>query len=475
MSIPRAAFLEFDFGDASPVLRPPPPAAPPSSPVEPRVESVSQLTRRIRTLLEGSFSSVWVEGEVSNLRRQSSGHNYFTLKDEGAQLSCVLFKNTARALRVDLNDGDHIRAFGSLSIYEPRGQYQLVVQDLQLGGVGTLQARFDALKRKLSAEGLFDQARKKDLPQFPLTIAIVTSPSGAALRDMLHVFQRRAPWLRILICPARVQGAGAHLELADWLHTLNFPPAGCPPADVIVLARGGGSIEDLWEFNEEALAREVARSRIPVVSAIGHEIDFTIADFVADLRSPTPSAAAELLSPDGPVLHRRLDSLSTSLEIALTRVLDHRSTVLDLVSQGPLVSEPQRFVGQLIQQTDSLENDLAHSFSTSLGAKAALLAASASRFHSLRPDHVLEACQQQLAHLDSRLTLNVDHRLQTLAATLQQQSALLRSLGPPAVFARGYSMTTSVSGRPVHKVEDVVPGEILLTRVSDGEIQSTVR
>ena len=266
-----------------------------------KVMTVSQLTRRIRTLLERQLGSVRVEGELSNVRRQGNGHTYFTLKDETAQLACVLFRGYAHAGMPALTDGSQVQAAGELTVYEPRGQYQLIVHDIEAAGAGVLQARFEALKRKLAAEGLFDAARKRVLPGFPRCLALVTSPSGAAVRDLLNILGRRAPWIRVLVFPVRVQGGGACQEIAQALTTLARPlGGGLPQPDVIVLARGGGSIEDLWCFNEEEVARAIAASPIPVVSAVGHEIDFTIADFVADLRAPTPSAAAELIAPDGP-------------------------------------------------------------------------------------------------------------------------------------------------------------------------------
>ena len=255
-----------------------------------KVLTVAELTRAIRGTLETKFGAVWVQGEVSNYKLHPSGHQYFTLKDSRAQISCVIFRNAMGPLRRPLTDGAQVQVYGQISVFEARGQYQLSVQILQPRGLGVLQAKFEALKRKLEAEGLFDPARKRPLPRYPQRIGIVTSPSGAAIRDMLNVLARRGRNLQILINPVRVQGSGAATEIAAAIRELGLPNETWAPLDVLVIARGGGSIEDLWEFNEEAVARAIFESTIPIVSAIGHEIDFTIADFVADLRAPTPSA-----------------------------------------------------------------------------------------------------------------------------------------------------------------------------------------
>src|SRR5471032_329355 len=261
-----------------------------------RILTVAELTRAIRATLETKFGAVWVQGEISNYKLHPSGHQYFTLKDQRAAISCVIFRNTLPSAAQPISDGAQVQVYGNVSVFEARGQYQLSVQILQTRGAGLLQARFEALKRKLEAEGLFDPARKRALPRFPKRIGIVTSPSGAAIRDMLNVLRRRAPNVEVLISPVRVQGSGAAAEIATALNELAAPNPLWEPIDVIVIARGGGSIEDLWEFNEEIVARAIFNSAIPVVCAVGHEIDFTIADFVADLRAPTPSAAAELIT-----------------------------------------------------------------------------------------------------------------------------------------------------------------------------------
>ncbi len=304
-----------------------------------KVLTVAELTRAIRGTLETKFAAVWVQGEISNYKLHPSGHQYFTLKDQRAAISCVIFRNTLPPFPKPLNDGAQVQVYGQVSVFEARGQYQLSVQILQTRGLGLLQAKFEALKRKLEAEGLFDSARKRALPRFPKRIGIVTSPSGAAIRDMLNVLERRAPGLEILINPVRVQGIGAATEIAVAIRELTRPNESWKPLDLVVVTRGGGSIEDLWEFNEEIVARAIFEAPIPVVSAVGHEVDFTIADFVADLRAPTPSAAAELIIPDASDLLRRVAELSSRLDRNLRNFLSQNQTRLRFLSERTLGRE----------------------------------------------------------------------------------------------------------------------------------------
>jgi len=278
-----------------------------------KVLTVSELTRSIRSALETKFRAVWVQGEVSNYKAHPNGHQYFTLKDARTQIACVIWRDSMAPLREALADGARIQLFGTVSVFEARGQYQINVQIVQPFGRGALQAKFEALKRKLEAEGLFDPARKRELPKLPRRIGIVTSPSGAAIRDILNILRRRAPWMSILINPVRVQGSGAAREIAVAIRELATPNESFASLDLIIVTRGGGSIEDLWEFNEEIVARAIAAAEIPIVSAVGHEIDFTICDFVADLRAPTPSAAAELIVRDMVYLVRDLEGCTRRL------------------------------------------------------------------------------------------------------------------------------------------------------------------
>ncbi|HWM78482.1 MAG TPA: exodeoxyribonuclease VII large subunit, partial [Methylomirabilota bacterium] len=294
---------------------------------ERRVYTVSELTAGIKGTLEGTFPAVWVEGEISNLRVPSSGHAYFTLKDEGAQLSAVLFRGRGRRVRFEPEDGMHVLAFGGLDVYAARGQYQLVVELMEPQGLGALQLAFEQLKRKLEAEGLFDEARKRPLPAFPRVIGIVTSPTGAAIRDMLNIIGRRFADLHILITPVRVQGDEAPGEIVQALLHLQE----IANLDVIIVGRGGGSIEDLWAFNDERVARALAVCRVPVISAVGHETDFTIADFVADLRAPTPSGAAELVVREKLAVMETLADLYARLKQAMTAEMGARRERVDFL------------------------------------------------------------------------------------------------------------------------------------------------
>jgi exodeoxyribonuclease VII large subunit len=303
------------------------------------VLTVTELTRTIRRTLETKFNAVWVQGEISNYKLHPSGHQYFTMKDQRAAISCVIFRNTLPPTAQPIADGAQVQVYGNVSVFEARGQYQLSVQILQTRGAGLLQAKFEALKRKLEAEGLFDIARKRPLPKFPKRIGIVTSPSGAAIRDILNVLGRRAPNVAILISPVRVQGIGAAAEIATALKELSTPNDAWEPIDLIVVTRGGGSIEDLWEFNEEIVARAIFHSPIPVVSAVGHEIDFSIADFVADLRAPTPSAAAELIVPDSVELSRRVVELGSCIEKCMRNFILQSRARLRFVSERTLARE----------------------------------------------------------------------------------------------------------------------------------------
>src|SRR3989475_4607978 len=298
------------------------------------VLSVSQLTDQLRGVVEEKFPAVWVEGEISNFRLYTSGHAYFTLKDENAQLRAVLFRTRMRRLRFEPGDGQHVLAFRSLEVYAQRGEYQLVVELLEPRGLGALQLAFEQLKQRLGAEGLFDPARKRPLPRFPRKIGIVTSPSGAAIRDMLRVIGRRFGDIHIVLAPARVQGEGAAAEVAQGIRELNALGG----VDVIIIGRGGGSLEDLWAFNDEMLARTIAASKIPVISAVGHEVDFTIADFVADLRAATPSQAAELVVREKRAVAESVGELRGRLVRAMTRRLEAQRDRLEAVRARPVLT-----------------------------------------------------------------------------------------------------------------------------------------
>jgi len=417
-----------------------------------KVLTVTELTRSIRAALETKFRAVWVQGEISNYKLHPSGHQYFTLKDQRAQIGCVIWRDTIAPPRQPLVDGSQVQVYGTVTVFEARGQYQLNVQILQPRGVGLLQAKFEALKRKLQAEGLFAAERKRPLPKFPRRIGIVTSPTSAAIRDMLNVLRRRAPWLQILINPVRVQGTGAAQEIAVAIRELALPNEAFAPLDLIVITRGGGSIEDLWEFNEEIVARAIFHSPVPIVSAVGHEIDFTISDFVADLRAPTPSAAAELIVPDIIDLQRRIDSCTRALSRQLlNRVRD---------AQQRLDHARETLQRCLAHKLDSYKRNLAH-------VTRALQARSPARELMMRRNRFADL-HRRLVASPVRLLENARHRFERI-------EGILRVLGPHATLRRGYSITMNERGKIVRTIAAVRPKMKIRTRVSDGEFSSEIQ
>ena len=414
-----------------------------------KILTVSELTRAIRGTLETKFRAVWVQGEISNYKLHPSGHQYFTLKDARAQIACVIFRNSMPPLRQPLADGAQVQVYGQVSVFEARGQYQLSVQILQPRGLGLLQAKFEALKRKLEAEGLFAVERKRPLPKFPRRLGIVTSPSGAAVRDILNVLKRRAPWLEILISPVRVQGTGAAAEIAVAIRELAMPNEHWQPLDLIVVARGGGSMEDLWEFNEEIVARTIVDVSVPIVSAIGHEIDFTICDFTADLRAPTPSAAAELIVPDIVDLRRRIDGY----ERAVGRELFER--LRDAQQQIDAGRETLRRC--LAHKIDNYKRGLIH-------IARALQARSPARELLMRRNRFVDLHRRFIAS-PLRAVENAKRRF-------AQIEGILRVLGPEATLRRGYSITTDDRGEVIRTVAAIHPRMKIRTRVTDGEFGS---
>ena len=442
---------------------------------EENILTVTQLTRQIRSLLEDSIGQVWVEGEISNHRLQTSGHQYFTLKDAGAQLSCVLFRGAAMRSSARLADGVQVQVFGELSVYEPRGQYQMVVKMVQPKGQGMLQAKFEALKRQLQSEGLFDQELKQPIPRFPGVIALVTSPTGAAIRDMLNILTRRAPWVRLLVFPVRVQGQGAEVEIAKAIEALNRAPSlGLPVPDTIIVGRGGGSLEDLWNFNEEIVARAIFASRIPIVSAVGHEIDFTIADFVADLRAPTPSAAAELVAPDITELRRHFEATDRALKTKVSTALDHFEHVLDLMAKGPLTREPERLVQMAEQSLDDLQSRWSSAARESLRARSDQLVELQQVLARYHPARVVAEAAHRVEIGGHRLKQAATIAMQSLGDRLRSQEQMLRLLGPDSVLARGFSYTTDAQGRVLMDADAIRAGDVIETRLAKGRVKSTV-
>ncbi|HKP02246.1 MAG TPA: exodeoxyribonuclease VII large subunit [Chthoniobacterales bacterium] len=439
-----------------------------------KVFTVAELTRQIRGTLETKFGAVWVQGEVSNHKLHPSGHRYFTLKDQRAAISCVIFRNTLPPGGPPIADGAQVQVYGNVSVFEARGQYQLSVQILQTRGAGLLQAKFEALKRKLEAEGLFDSARKRALPKFPKRIGIVTSPTGAAVRDILNVLRRRAPNVEVLISPVRVQGIGAAAEIATAIKELSAPNTAWAPIDLIVIARGGGSIEDLWEFNEEIVARAIFHSPLPLVSAVGHEIDFTIGDFVADLRAPTPSAAAELIVADAAELARRVNELENCLKKYLRNFLQQSLTRLRFLSERTLARELTQRMRDTQQQLDLTAESLRRRSKQFVADARAALAGRAQSLKSHDPKSELALRRSHLTDLHRRFVAQPRRLWESAQQRFQRGKEILRVLGPEATLRRGYSITTNSKGQVIQTVAAVRAKSKIRTRVADGEFESEV-
>ncbi len=413
------------------------------------VLTVTQLTTGIRDLLESGIGTVRVEGEISNFRRQSSGHLYYTLKDADAQLLAVQFRGDASRLNFSLEDGQQVVATGKITVYAPRGQYQIRVQSLALRGQGNLQQRFEELKARLRAEGLFDEARKRPLPMFPRRIGLVTSPTGAAIKDFLNVLSRRCPRLTVVTIGVRVQGEQAAQEIARAIAQLNREG----DVDLIVVSRGGGSLEDLWPFNEEVVARAIVASRVPVVSGVGHEIDFTIADFAADLRAPTPSAAAELLSRSDSEWCDLLDRVQSVIRERVESAIEQRSLNLARFRDHYIFREPIRVVEQYYQRLDDIRDQMRRSLNEGREEARDRLQDAGQSFRRLHPGRQVEQ----------------------LKATLSQSGARLEALSPQATLDRGYAIVFDPQGKIVRQVEAAEQAGDLSIRLSDGQFQTTFK
>lgn len=395
-------------------------------PSERRVYSVSEITREIKTVLEEGFPTVWIEGEISNLKKHTSGHLYFSLKDAEAQISCVMWRGRNQYLLFRPEDGMKVQVAGDLTVYERQGRYQLDAYQIRPAGVGELQIAFEALKRRLDEEGLFDAEHKKSLPPFPERIGVVTSPTGAAIRDIVSVIGRRFPSVQIIIRPVRVQGEGAAEEIAEAIDDLNT----YGKVDVLIVGRGGGSLEDLWAFNEEIVARAIFQSRIPIISAVGHEIDFSISDFVADVRAPTPSAAAEM------AVRNREELLQT---------LSHW--------EGMMVRDVRERLARHRERIDALKR--------SYGFKQPK---DRIREYRLRIDDAARSLETVLSR-----------RVEVLRSSVEQSKGRLHAMNPMAVLRRGYSITTRVrDGRVVVRSEEVKKDERVHIRFAEGAVRSRI-
>jgi len=457
-----------------------------------RVLSVSELTEQIRRLLEKQVGLIWVTGEVTNFRAQSSGHIYFTLKDASSQLSCVLFRGEAVAHRDLLQDGQRVLLQGDVTVYEARGQYQLIVRAVELQGIGALQIKFEKLKQKLAAEGLFATERKRPLPKYPRRIGLVTSPAGAAIRDVLHVIQRRNPALEIILAPCRVQGEGAAGEIAAAIQLLNEFGVGqasrLPPieeskrqtrrlscVDLILVTRGGGSLEDLWAFNEEAVARAIFESAIPVVSAVGHEIDFTISDFVADVRAATPSAAAEIITEGVFSSCQFVAKAAGRMRDCFLRGVEDKKYELMQTRNRLTRVHPRRKFNEWLQRLDDLQISLLRCAKVETRRQRSAWLNCAQRLLRIRPNQLLKQRRELFEQEISRLQEHAQHAMRERKDKLAALRSRLRLLGPEQVLARGYSITMDAkTGSVVRDACSVKPGQRLKTRLKDGEVSSTV-
>jgi exodeoxyribonuclease VII large subunit len=434
------------------------------------VLTVSELSAQLRALMEERFPAVWVEGEISNFKMYGSGHAYFTLKDAGAQIRAVLFRNRTRRIRFEPKDGLHVMAFGSVEVYAQRGEYQLVVELLEPRGLGALQLAFEQLKGRLEAEGLFDARRKRAIPRFPRTIGIVTSPSGAALRDMLRVIGRRFGELSIVVAPARVQGEGSAEEVAQRIRDLNTLGG----VDVIIVGRGGGSLEDLWAFNEEMVARAIVASKVPVISAVGHEVDFTIADFVADLRAPTPSAAAELVVREKQAVAETVADLTERLGGAMRRRLERDRERADRLARRRVLTDATRPLRDLERRVDDARARLARAAESRLRRAGHSLELATRALRSGSPLARLATGAHRLQHLGGRLRAEMMRTLDRSHARVGRTVGRLDSLSPLAVLGRGYSVTRRPDGSIVRRAREVSPGDDVHVLVQEGSLDCRV-
>jgi exodeoxyribonuclease VII large subunit len=446
-----------------------------------KVHSVTELTGNIRRLLEQKFGKLWVNGEISNLKIQNSGHMYFTLKDAGAQMGCVLFRGEFQVDRSVIQDGRKVTLEGEVTVYEARGQYQLRVLHAEPEGLGALQAAFEKLKQRLQAEGCFSAHRKRPLPKFPRRIGIVTSSVGAALQDILHVVRRRNPSLQIILASCRVQGDGAGAEIASAIRMLNeFQGAeqsreNGQGLDLILLTRGGGSLEDLWAFNEEIVARAILQSALPVVSAVGHEIDFTISDFVADFRAPTPSAAAEIITEGIFGSCQFLSRAGERIQWLTRQRLDEKNETLESYQSRLARLHPRRRLDNWQQRMDEMQTAMSRCVKQGLRGRRAEFSNLRERLGWVRPAVVIRQRREILWQEYQRLREQMRHALQECQVRAGALNTRLRLLGPEQVLARGYSITEDeATGKILRDEKDAVPGQFLRTRLHKGNLKSRV-
>jgi exodeoxyribonuclease VII large subunit len=435
----------------------------------PTLLTVSQLNRKAKSLLESHFGYVWVEGEISNFASPSSGHWYFSLKDRGAQVRCAMFRNSNQRVPFTPKNGDAIKLRCRVSLYEGRGEYQLIVEHLEHAGAGALQAAFEKLKAKLLAEGLFDANRKQALPTQVSHLGVVTSQTGAAIHDILTVLERRCPLIKVYLLPVAVQGEGAAGQIVSAIERANrWQREGKIHMDALIVGRGGGSLEDLWAFNEERVARAIAASQLPIISAVGHEVDFSIADMAADHRAPTPSAAAEQLSTDQREWQQRLQASQSELLRLIRRKLADAGTELGHLQQR--LKHPGMQMREQAQRLDDLEQRLVQTQKHLLRRRSGDLALLLSRLQAKSPLTQLQQLQQDLYRWRQRLDLAMEHQLQLAGNRLGHLSQMLDSLSPLRTLQRGYAIVTDTNGKVIQAASDVSVGDEVKARLATGQL-----
>lgn len=439
-----------------------------SSPPSRTVLTVSQLNRQARQLLETHLSLLWVEGEISNFSAPASGHWYFTLKDKDAQVRCAMFRSRASQVRFKPELGKHVVVRGRVSLYENRGDYQLIVEHMEEAGFGVLQRAFEALKNKLQQEGLFDLAHKKAIPALPRHIAVITSPTGAAIHDILTVLRRRFASIPVTVIPVAVQGEGAARQIADAIALANRADL----FDVILLARGGGSLEDLWPFNEEIVARAIYQSELPIVSGVGHEVDVTIADFVADARAATPSAAAEMLSPDSREWLRAFVRLEVACYQAMLRRLEHANHSLKALAAR--LRHPGERLQHQAQHLDHLEMRLQRCMHHRLHVAQQRLAHAVARQQRCQPTGLINQLQKRLEQLSRYLVHCGQEQIEKRQLRLARAAELLDTVSPLKTIQRGYSLTLDSEGKILRRADQVQVGDALTVKLAKGEVLTRV-
>ena len=439
----------------------------PDTTAERQVLSVSQLNRQARMTIEQRFNQIWVSGELSSFARPGSGHWYFTLKDNDAQVRCAMFANANRRARMQPANGQQILLRGRVSLYEGRGEFQIIVEHMEPAGEGALRAAFDALKRQLNTEGLFDADRKRPMPEMPQHVAVVTSPTGAALKDVLSVWRRRFPALAVTVVPTSVQGNEAEQEILSALDR-----AAALQPDLILLTRGGGSMEDLWVFNAESIARAIADIEIPVVSAIGHEIDVSISDFVADLRAPTPSAAAELIAPDGEELEHVLLSQLHRLQMVLGARLREKRLSVQNLALGLI--NPARYCEQASQRLDELNTRLARAATASVEQRQVRQRGIANRLDLQRPDRLLKGLGEKVAVAQKRLQQVMVQVLTQREQRMVASTRMLESLSPLPTLARGYTVLRDPTGPVISQTAKLAVGQEVYGQMQDGRFTAKI-